>query len=400
MKLFRRTFALLMVLALMMSMTISVFAVTTVEELQQAINNGETDITIQNNIDGDYDVIDLGSSDVTIGADTDAAGNKYELSKVEFTSTSGGSVEINTNVNDTAAAGNAQVTINGNVDDGVQAMDEASVTVNGDVTGTSYGVVAEDEATVIVNGNVDGGTYGVLAEGSSTIAVDGNVAGGDATGDGSIGGVAIGAVATATVTVTGNATGGDALGKNGVSGPALVIASTEAGQTPGSVIVYGDVRGGEALGEDSTQLPDIYVGIMEDGELPSISVGSYETIGGVALGGSTSGRDLTDEELEVIIEDIQIIEKECEPEPVQAGLESHYGYLLQAILMAKAGDEVTTDVGARKSIPSAIIDAARIAEIKLIIKWTGGDDLVITKDFTAELSGDVLLTDLAEMLKK
>lgn len=383
MKLFRRVSSLVMALVLMLSMSLTVLAAD--------YDNMDDGFAHEANEENNYDTnVNINLTAPDEGYYTAKEGYTYNITVDEGGSLEGatfvgagtvnvGSEENEVEVGDIGAGGDVAVNVYGDVSGGVEAFGNAEVTVNGNVSGEFFGVSAMD---------------------SSTVTVDGNVTGFDAVANDRMAGIAIGADSTATVTVTGNATGGNALGENGASGPAMAIASTqEAGEIPGSVTVYGDVRSGEALGEGSTKMPDIYVGIYDGGELSSISVGSYETIGGIALEGDNA-RNLTDEELAVIIENIQIVEKESEPEPVQVGYDSHWGYLYQTIKMSKAGDEITTDIGARKSMPAFIIEAVRQYDVKLTVKWTGGDDLLIAKDFTEEVTGFVLLTDLAEMLKK
>lgn len=92
------------------------------------------------------------------------------------------------------------------------AMENATVTVNGDVTGGDSmgtfgyggdGVIAEDESTVTVNGNVTGGSV------TADPTVQGEI---------SLGGDAVCVESDATVTVNGNVTGGE----NGTAGAAIV----------------------------------------------------------------------------------------------------------------------------------------------------------------------------------
>ena len=59
MKRFRKLFALIMVLALLLSMSISVFAVSTVDELAAAIGEGNTDVLVEADIDGEGLIIDI-----------------------------------------------------------------------------------------------------------------------------------------------------------------------------------------------------------------------------------------------------------------------------------------------------------------------------------------------------
>lgn len=146
------------------------------------------------------------------------------------------------------------------------AMENATVTVNGDVTGGDSmgtfgyggdGVIAEDESTVTVNGNVTGGSV------TADPTVQGEI---------SLGGDAVCVESDATVTVNGNVTGGDTNGYGGIGGAGILLAaeetmaepmaegpmaeepmddSSEAPEATGSVTVDGTVSGGTG-GENGT----------------------------------------------------------------------------------------------------------------------------------------------------
>ena len=105
---------------------------------------------------------------------------------------------------------------------------------------------------------------------------------------------------------------------------------------------------------------------------------------------------MTDAELDAIKETIKEAPK-GENKKVTSDVWTN---LLGKIRKAQPGEEIIINVYNRMSIPAAVIEAVREYDVKLIIKWAGGDDLVITKDFTAEVSGVILLKDLAELLKK
>jgi len=462
MKLFRRTFAFLMALMLMMSMSLTVLAYdagSLADGFGYDGEDTEVNITASEGEGGDYEAKEGKTYNISGGT----------LSDVSFTNTeeSSSAININTDVNGTLKAdGNVDVTVNGDVTSestGVEAAGGSNVIVNGDVTSTGDycgGVEANEESTVIVNGDVSGAYVGVYADGGSYVAVNGDedsngdvnggyragvqafggiveVAGdvnagealegqqygatgvesldggivvvyGDVTGgeanvkDGveNVGGQAIYTNSKSTVAVAGDVTGGNGVGSAGVAASGVHIDVLPAeDEEVGQVLILGAVSAGE--GADS--YADIYMSATgeEDSVVPSIAVGSYESI---------EGEGITDEELEEISNAIEIIvfpdpdegaEDEAEPEPVKPeGMESHWGYLLQAISVAKPGDKLTTDAGARKYIPAVVIEYVRKYDVELTVKWTGGDDLVITKDFTGEVSGYVLLTDLAAMLKK
>lgn len=424
MKLIRRTFALLMALSLILSMSISVLAadIATSEELEAAFKNKVTDINLTNNIDRAVCDAQDGTS-YTIGSQ-----NGSTLSNVTFSGN--GNVEVNGDVSGLIAAEDVNVTVNGDVTGvdnlhsnevafgggvGVDARDNATVTVHGDVTGGNAsgaeqangapGVWASGDSTVIVDGDVTGGNAngtefanggaGVdcseLDSGNPTVIVNGNVTGGNAeSGEFAAGGVGVGIAGSGSVTVAGNATGGNAAsGKESTAAPgALVACSPDAGA--GSLTVIGTVKAGdgdESFGDLLVEkfMYDENTPDEREVEIPSITVGACEDIQVV---------NFTEAEEAKIRESIKIgIDK-------KESLDSLWGYLLQAIKMSKPGDELTTDAGARKSIPAVVIEAVRKYDVKLTVKWTGGDDLLITKDFTVEVSGYVLFTDLAEMLKK
>ena len=306
--------------------------------------NGYAEVTVGGNVDG-YLVAD-DDAEVTVAGNANNGLDAYDNAEV----TVGG------DVNDYLFAGDdAEVTVGGNVDGYVEAIEDAQVTVDGDVDGT---LRAMDHAQVSVEGNLNNSLF---------------------------------AQATATITVAGNVTGS---AQGGVGFPALVIAAVPADEKLGSITVQGDVRSGKVTGENQQQYPDIYIGVDEGiTGLPSITVGSYETIGGENM---RNAEPMTDEELEAIKATIKTTSK---GESKQAP-DIFWPNLIAKIRKANPGDEITINVYGRKSIPASVIEAVRQYDVKLIIKWNGGDDLVITKDFTAEVKGDILLKDLAEMLKK
>lgn len=334
---------------------------------------------------------------------------------------------------------NSTITVNGNVaagdkeynaaDDeygssevmggtGVYAEFDASVTVTGNVTGgnadgngcsMAFGgtaVSAEGDASVTVTGNVTGGNAenadhamggdGIWAysngEGSPNVTVNGNAAGGDAKGvESAQGGIGVGISNNSNVTVTGNATGGDAAdGSYSIAVPGAVVLS-EPGAEAGSLTVGGTVQAGKGnyeMGDLFIQGPDAYgEETNEEAAIPEITVGACEDI---MLEG------FSEEEAKQVVQNIKIIGA-GKPEYT---LETLWNNVLGKIQKAKPGDEITINLYGRKSIPAFIIEAVRKYDVKLIIKWDGGDDLVITKDFTEEVKGNILLKDLAEMLKK
>ena len=455
MKLFRRTSALVMALVLVLSLSLTALAVD-FDNMTDGFNYDGEDTEVNINLSTDNSGYYEAKEGKTYNISSD---NGSILGYASFGGS--GSVEVNVDawhmgaedsvtvtVNGDlngaiTASEQAEVTVNGDVDGGVQASEQSEVTVNGDVNGSDGNpdnvdytdpydysdggdaVVASGDATVTVTGNATGGdaygTYayagnGIFAFENATVTVGGDVTGGSVTADpnteasvdeygtlcNSTAGVGVTVGGGATVSVGGNVTGGSTNGDQGVAGNGVAIGSGAPGTPAGTVSVAGAVTAGKA--ENGTDGIGIRIGTYEGEDQPSITVGSYDTAAGVVIDPETfEEREMTEEDFDSII----TIASEEEPGEIVSpgevfydGWDSHYGYLLQLIRVAKEGDEITTNIGARKSIPSAIIDAARDKGITLIIQWTGGEDLVITKDFTEELRGYVLITDLADMLKK
>lgn len=373
------------------------------------------------------------------------------------------SVTVNGDVtgeNGVGAIGAAEITVTGDVTGnsiGVMADDGASITVTGDVSGKWIGVDARgDNTTVTVNGNVAGadgipdevdyadptgwsdggigmdvyegatvhvsgdvtggdayGTYGYAGDAihageGATVSVGGNVSGGSVTADPntevhvdedgmawhSEAGDGIEMDSSASVTVGGNVSGGSTSGDAGTAGFGATIMSK--GDEAGALIVGGDVTCGSAPDNGSTGA-GLAVAVVEGAPAPSITVGSYDSIMAVVVNTEAGAyREMTEEELDTFKETIKIAPK---GESVPAD-ESLWNNVLGKIHKAKPGEEVVLNFYGRRTIPAFVIEAARKYDVKLIIKWDGGDDLVITKDFTAEVKGNILLKDLAEMLKK
>ena len=436
MKLFRRMSALLMALLLVMSVSLSALAVDFDNMADGFAYDGEdteVNITISTDVGVDYGEYYEAKEGKTYTIDSD---NGSQVVDAEFGGS--GSVEINTDVTYVYTYNEVEVTLNGDVNGKVGAYDESEVTVNGDVNGTdgnpddvdysdpsafsdgSEALYASNDATVTVTGNVTGGdaygTFGyagdaVIAADNATVTVGGDVTGGNVTadpnteahmydetnGDVSMAGNAITVYNAASVTVGGNATAGSTNGDHGVGGHGLIVYATDGGEAAPSVTVAGAVTAGKA--ENGTDGSGIEAYTVKGTAAPTITVGAYDTVGGLVYDPETNEmREMTEEDAASFITVTGIEESGEIVEPT--GWDSHYGYLMQLIKVAEEGDEITTNIGARWYIPAAIIDAARNKNITLIIQWTGGEDLVITKDFTAELSGYVLIADLADMLKK
>ena len=199
--------------------------------------------------------------------------------------------------------------------------------------------------------------------------------------------------------MAGNVTGGNTNGDQGVGGFGVYIAPDDSGGV-GSLYVGGAVTSGTAP-ENGTAGVGIYLYGEDieavDAPLPDMTVGSYDSIGGIfcsVVDGSLVEREMTDEELDAIKATI----KSPAGENKKVG-DVMWTNLIGKIRKAQPGDEITINVYNRMSIPASVIEAVREFDVKLIIQWAGGDDLVITKAFTAEVSGTILLKDLAEMLK-
>jgi len=456
MKLFRRTSALVMAMVLVLSLSLTALAAD-FDNMTDGFNyDGEdTEVNINLKTDDEFGFYESkegktynissdngsmlsyagfgGSGSVEVNVDTGYIGAEDSVT-----------VTINGDVNDEVSAREqAEVTVNGDVNGIVNASEQSEVTVNGDVNGSDGNpddvdytnpydysdagdaVVASGDATVTVTGDVTGGdaygTYayagdGILAFENATVTVGGDVTGGSVTADpnteasvdeygilcNSTAGVAVTVGGGATVSVGGNVTGGSTNGDQGVAGNGVAIGSDVLGTPAGTVSVAGAVTAGKA--ENGTDGIGIRIGTYEGEDQPSITVGSYDTAAGVVIDPETGeSREMTEEDFDSII----TITSEEEPGEIVSpgkvfydGWDSHYGYLMQLIRVAKEGDEITTNIGARHNIPAEIINAARDKGITLIIQWSGGEDLVITKDFTEELHGYVLITDLADMLKK
>jgi len=412
---------------------------------------GDAALEINGDVNGQVNASQ--NADVTVDGDVNGTADAW----------GDAALEINGDVNGQLYAGeNAEVSVDGDVNGSVTAYgdatadiagdvtneenwsaitadENATVNVDGNVTSDAEGIYAWMDSTVTVSGdvvagdNIDTGdpsfTYGgsaVNASGSSTVSVGGDAIGGDAEGEGmviggngvsawtdgenaptvTVGGDAIGGNATssseepcsaqggsgiqmagsANVTVGGDAIGGDGEGVESVSGAGAVVSS-EPGEAAGSLTIEGAVVGGEG---DIDQ-GDLNVYAWSDpeaenqdpAEAPEISIGDAEEI---FVGGFGEEEDAKlQAELEAQVKKPQV---------------DFWKYFLDKINAAQPGDEITINLYNRMSISARVINAARAKEVTLIIQWSGGDDLVIDKNFTAEISDPILLKDLAELLKK
>lgn len=149
-------------------------------------------------------------------------------------------------------AANSTVKVEGNVtakEVGVNANNESTVTVTGDVKGTGSegdmevygtGVVANGSSTVEVGGDVTGNETGVVANGSSTVEVGKDVTGGKT-------GVTANGYSTVTVKGEVTATGGDGVVANDSTievGKDVTVTDGNGVEAYGSAVVTvkGDVK--------------------------------------------------------------------------------------------------------------------------------------------------------------
>lgn len=383
----------------------------------------QTTVIIEGNVE-QFAYVD-GEASVSIGGDVGYI-DAYSESTVEIagdvTQTAwameDATMTIGGDAAEVSADGNATITVEG--DSGsVYAYANANVAVAGDVNSTdgnpdevdyedpySYsdgnpGVYASGDATVTVGGDVTGGdSYGTYGYGGTAISAMDNatvIVGGDATG-GSVtadpetvaedefavsqSGIGIVAMGTATVSVGGDVTGGSTNGDQGYAGVGvqIFIYSTEEA---GSITIGGTVTAG--TGE--IEVPDMYVlnvTEVEESAIPEIVVGSCENIDIFGLSEEAA----------------QALKDKIEANFTISAYDPFWNMLMIQIRQAKAGDEITVDAGLRTTIPAAVIDAVREMDVKLIIKWAGGEDIVVDKTFTDEVTGILNLADLAAMIKK
>lgn len=383
----------------------------------------QTTVIIEGNVE-QFAYVD-GEASVSIGGDVGYI-DAYSKSTVEIAgdvteiawAMEDATLTIGGNAAEVSADGNATITVEG--DSGpVYAYTNANVSVAGDVNGTdgnpdnvdyedpySYsdgaaGVYASGDATVTVGGDVTGGdsygTYGfagtaISAMDNATITVGGDATGGSVTADPeteaadefavSQAGMGIIAMSTATVSVGGDVAGGSTNGNQGYAGVGVQIVMDSIGEA-GSITVGGTVTAG--TGEN--EVADMYVMNVTEAEepaIPEIVVGSCENI---------EIYGLSEEAAETLKEKI-------EANFTISAYDPFWNLLMIQIRQAKAGDEITVDAGLRTTIPAAVIDAVREMDVKLIIKWAGGEDIVVDKTFTEEVTGILNLADLAAMIKK
>ena len=341
----KRIFSILMVLALMFSLSVSALAAdytaATFEDMQTAFadSSGE-DVNI--NVTADIAFNDTLEAKEGI-AYTIGTQNNSVLNGAQFSGS--GEVEVNMNLEGDdcvplTTSGEVSVTVNGDItsefdgiyvqdnssvtvtgdivsgETGIYASGEGSVMVTGDVTGGAEGVIATenscvevtgnvtgmdyegiyslDESKVVVQGDVIGGNAGVFALGTSSVTVYGDVAGEDGDPDSvdysdgedySDGGDGVVAYGSSTVKVTGNVSGGDSYGTYGYGGIGINVAGAA------QVTVDGDVTGGNVtadpntVGRTSLGGDAIYLD-NESGDLNATVV-----VGGNATGGNTNGDD-------------------------------------------------------------------------------------------------------------
>lgn len=319
MKKFRFILAMVLVAAMVLSTPLMTFAATWdvtdsagVENAFATDTDAEVIINMQNDINMEQsvtagegqsyiingngntisDVMIFGQGSVEIDADVTAEENGWAVDANEEVS-----ITVTGDVEGVWAGEDAQVTVEGDSTGGIVAMNNASVAVEGDVTDEDYvAVEARDDATVTVGGDVTGEYDAVNAMENATVIVGGDVSGGSgelteeelqnpsAYSDGSVG---VYAYDNATVVVGGNVSGGDAMGTYGWAGDGAVVYDTA------TLEVGGDVTGGSVVTD-----PEVEAEYGEEIEAYLRSRGGdglvvdYEatvTVGGDVSGGSTNG---------------------------------------------------------------------------------------------------------------
>ena len=184
MSVFRRVFSLILVLALLSTVSLSALAAefdaADAAQMEEAFNYSGEDSQVNINVTAN---IDMNGGNLTA-----AEGKTYNVTTQndstlnEVKINGSGTVNIGTDITgeDRAALyvyGDATVTVTGDItsqDDGVHAGNNSNVTVTGDIDAGHWGVDASG-GTVTVNGNVKAGSYGVEAYNDSTVKVTGGI---------------------------------------------------------------------------------------------------------------------------------------------------------------------------------------------------------------------------------
>ncbi len=420
--------------------------------------NGNVD-TYNANVEVNGDVnggIGAYMSDVSVSGDVSGYVDAYSDGSV--------AVEGDVNGNIYAGQG-GQITVGSDVNGSVDAYGDSTVDIAGDVTAEGedvwVGVSAGENATVTVGGDVTSDTEGVSAWGESTVTVGGNVTAGDNISyeddEYVYGGTAVNAGDNATVTVGGDAIGGNAEGENyafggaGISAwgyedsaPTVTVEGNVVGgngsstseesyaaqggsgvQMSGSanVTVGGDAVGGGSDCVESFSIPGVQISCEPNQSAGSLTV-EGEVIGGTgdeelgALNISTWQDPEAENQEPVAVPEIDVgaadsVEVfgfgEEEDARIKAELEAAFvkktdnfhADALWLVRNAEPGSEVTIYAGNRLVITKDLIDAVIENEVTLIVKWNGGEDLVIDKTISGEFTDTyVNLADLAELLKK
>lgn len=211
----------------------------------------------------------------------------------------------------------------------------------------------------------------------------------------------------ATVTVGGNAIGGSCNADQGVGGNGVKINFTITGgyatTTQGALTVNGSVTGGKAGASTGSDGDGIllakkkrnyednsnYTIASNYGTAPTITVGAYDSI---------RNQDLCDEDMETLLNGLTITGL---PSEAQAGETDFWQGIYWKISNANKGDKITINAGSRTVIPTYIMKAACEYGVTLIIRWDGGNDVIINTP--CKIAGGrsfFLLSDLAELYSK
>ncbi len=347
------------------------------------------DVTVDGNVtaaDADGVGVYANASDVTVGGDVHGADAPKDPEHFSYDGSAGIGV----------VAYGSQVSIDGDVYGGSgnpnNVGDDDSDYSDGDCAVYAY------DSQVTVGGSVYGGdSYGPYGYGGnavtaydSTIEIGGDAVGGSVTDDGpssrdSIGGDGVRMTADSTVTVGGDAIGGSSSAENSHGGAGVAIENKyDYYNDGGSVTVGGSVVGGEGTVVDRYDI-DI---VSHDAQDTAITVGAYDTVG--------SSYGVEEEYVETVRGNIVVT-------GLDVVVDTFWSEVLKDIEAAEKGDEITVDAAHRTYVTAEVLKAVVEHEVTLIIRWDGGEDITLDKDFPIdeleENRTEYKLADVAELAK-
>lgn len=263
-----------------------------------AVALGNSEITVNGDITTKNDgVVAADASSVTVNGSVDASSGGVIANDSASAAVNG---SVTSGTDGISANKSAEITVSGDVTaggNGISARDDSTVMVDGNVTSVNNSAPAEDGSLLGSNINTDPNLYsdghdGIYAVDNANVTVSGDVTGGNAYGSWGYAGDGIYAEDTATVSVGGNVTGGDVIANPDLETPHNSAAGSGVNMdATANVTVGGDAIGGSTNGKNGSGGSGAFIYLtLVPADDEETKAGSL-SVGGTARGGETLDKE-------------------------------------------------------------------------------------------------------------